>query len=57
MVTRRLAAYPVAMEIARRPEGPEVNGDIRKTVSRRSLIPSLKLKGKGYSIAKFFEYY
>ena len=57
MVARRLAGYPVAMEIARRPEGTEVNGDRRKTVSRRSLIPSLKLKGKSYSIAKFFEYY
>ena len=30
--------YAVAMEVARRPEGPEVNGDLRKTVSRRSLV-------------------
>ena len=32
--------YAVAMEVARRPEGPEVNGDLSKTVSRRSLVPS-----------------
>ena len=37
---RRHAGYAVAMEVARRPEGPEVNGDLRKTVSRRSLVPS-----------------
>ena len=40
MVARRLAGYAVAMEVARRPEGSEVNGDLRKTVSRRSLVPS-----------------
>ena len=40
LVARRLAGYAVAMEVARRPEGPEVNGDLRKTVSRRSLVPS-----------------
>ena len=28
------------MEVARLPEEPEVNGDRRKTVSRRSLVPS-----------------
>ena len=35
------------MDVARRPEGPEVNGDLRKTVSRRSLVPSRELKAKG----------
>ena len=30
-VARRLAGYPVATEVARRPERPEVNGDVRKT--------------------------
>ena len=40
LVARRLAGYAVAMEVARRPEGPEVNGNVRKTVSRRSLVPS-----------------
>ena len=49
MVARRLAGYAVAMEVARRPEGPEVNGDLRKTVSHRSLVPSRELKRKGYS--------
>ena len=44
MVARRLAGYAVAMEVARRPEGPEVNGDLGKTVSRRSLVPSRELK-------------
>ena len=39
LVARRLAGYAVAMEVARRPEGPKVNGDVRKTVSRRSLVP------------------
>ena len=29
--------YAVAMEIARQPEGPEVDRDLRKAVSRRSL--------------------
>ena len=43
-VARRLAEYAVVMEVARRPEGPEVNGDLRKTVSRRSLVPSRELK-------------
>ena len=47
MVARRLAGYAVGMEVARRPEGPEVNGDLRKTVSRRSHIPSRELKAKG----------
>ena len=32
-------SYAIAMEIARRLEGPEVNGDLRKTVSRRLLVP------------------
>ena len=50
MVARRLAGYAVAMEVARRAEGPEVNGDLRKTVSRRSLVPSRDLKRKGYSL-------
>ena len=50
MVARRLAGYAVAMEVARRAEGPEVNGDLRKTVSRRSLVPSRELKRKGYSL-------
>ena len=45
MVARRLAGYAVAMEVGRRPEGPEVNGDLRKTVSRRSLVPSREFKG------------
>ena len=49
MVARRLAGYAVAMEVARRAEGPEVNGDLRKTVSRRSLVPSRELKRKGYT--------
>ena len=31
---------PVALLDDRRPERPEVNGDLRKTVSRRSLVPS-----------------
>ena len=48
MVTRRLAGYAVAMEVARRAEGPEVNGDLRKTVSRRSFVLSRELKRKGY---------
>ena len=50
MVARRLAGYAVAMEVARRAEGPEVNGDLRKTVSRRSLVPSRELKRKGYIV-------
>ena len=29
------------------PEGSEVNGDLRKTVSRRALAPSRELKAKG----------
>ena len=49
LVARRLAGYAVVMEVARRAEGPEVNGDLRKTVSRRSLVPSQELKRKGYS--------
>ena len=49
LVARRLAGYAVAMEVARRAEGPEVNGDLRKTVSRRSLVPSRELKRKGYT--------
>ena len=36
------------MEVARRPEGPEVNGDLRKTVSCCSLVPLRELEGKGY---------
>ena len=40
--------YAVAIEVAWRPEGPEVNGDLRKTVSCRSLVPSWELEGKGY---------
>ena len=40
--------YAVAMEVARRPEGPEVNGDLRRTVSRRSLALSRERKRKGY---------
>ena len=44
LVARRLAGYAVAMEVARRPEGPEVNGDLSKTVSRRSLVPSRERK-------------
>ena len=44
LVARRLAGYAVAMEVARRPQGPEVNGDLRKTVSRRSLVPSRERK-------------
>ena len=44
LVARRLAGYAVAMEVARRPEGLEVNGDLRKTESRRSLVPSRELK-------------
>ena len=47
MVARRLAGYAVGMEVARPPEGPEVNGDLRKTVSRRLLVPSRELKAKG----------
>ena len=47
LVARRLVGYAVGMEVARRPEGPEVNGDLRKTVSRRSLVPSRELKAKG----------
>ena len=50
MVARRLAGYAVAMEVARRAEGPEVNGHLRKTVSRRSLVPSRELERKGYSL-------
>ena len=50
LVARRLAGYAVAMEVARRAEGPEVNGDLRKTVSRRSLVPSRELKRKGYIV-------
>ena len=50
MVARRPAGYAVAMEVARRAEGPEVNGDLRKTVSRRSLVPSWELERKGYSL-------
>ena len=50
MVARRPAGYAVAMEVARRAEGPEVNGDLRKTVSRRSLVPSRELERKGYSL-------
>ena len=50
MVARRLAGYAAAMEVARRPEGPEVNGDLRKTVSRRSLVPSREHKRKGYAL-------
>ena len=38
------------MEVARRAEGPEVNGDLRKTVSGRSLVPLRELKRKGYSL-------
>ena len=52
LVARRLAGYAVAMEVARRAEGPEVNGDLRKTVSRRSLVPSRELKRKGYRSAR-----
>ena len=48
LVARRLAGYAVAMEVARRAEEPEVNGDLRKTVSRRSLVPSRELKRKSY---------
>ncbi len=48
MAARRPAGYAVAMEVARRAEGPEVNGDLRKTVSRRSLVPSRELERKGY---------
>ena len=44
LVTRRLVGYAIAMEVARRPEGPEVNGDLRKTVSRCSLVPSWEHK-------------
>ena len=51
MVARRLAGYAVAMEMARRPEGPEVNGDVEKTVSRRSLVPSRERKRKGCAYA------
>ena len=50
MVARRHAGYAVAMDVARRAEGPEVNGGLRKTVSRRSLVPSRELKRKGYSL-------
>ena len=57
MVARRLAGYAVAMEIARRPERPEVNGDLRKTVSRRSLAPSRELKRKGYRFLGMREMY
>ena len=57
MVTRRLAGYAVAMEIARRPEGPEVNGHLRKTVSRRSLAPSRELKRKSYRFLVMQEMY
>ena len=39
LVASRLAGYAVAIKVAMRPEGPEVNGDLRKTVSRRSLVP------------------
>ena len=44
LVARRLAGYAIALEVARRPEGPEVNGDLSKTVSRPSLVPSRELK-------------
>ena len=37
-------SYAVAMDVARQLEGPEVNGDLRKTVSRCSLIPSGELE-------------
>jgi len=47
MVARGLEGYAVAMEVTRRPKGPKVNGDIRKTVSRRSLVPSQELQVKG----------
>ena len=50
LVARRLAGYAIAMEVARRLEGPEVNRDLRKTVSRCSLVPSRELKRKGYSL-------
>ena len=36
--------YAVAMEVARRLEGLEVSGDLRKTMSCHSLIPSRELK-------------
>ena len=49
LVARRLAGYAVAMEVARQAEGPEVNGDLRKIVSRRSLVPSRELKRKGFT--------
>ena len=49
MVARRLAGYAVAMEVARQPEGLEVNRDLRRTVSRRSLAPSRERKRKGYT--------
>ena len=45
LVARRHAGYAIAMEVARRPEGLEVNRELRKTVSRRSLVPSRELKG------------
>ena len=38
LVTRKRADYAVAMEVARRPEGPEVNGDLRKTVLRSFVV-------------------
>ena len=44
LVARRHAGYAVALEVARRPKGPEVNGDLRRTVSRRSLAPSRERK-------------
>ena len=36
--------YAIAMEVARRPEGLEVNGDLRKIVSRHPLVPSWERK-------------
>ena len=42
--------YVVAMEVARRPEGLEVNGDLRKTVSHRSLVPFFILRQHMYDL-------
>ena len=48
LVAKRCAGYVVAMEVVRQLEGPEVNGDLRKTVSHHLVVPLRELKCKGY---------
>ena len=44
LVARRIAGYAVALEVARRPEGPEVNGDLKKDRVTSLVLPSRDLK-------------